>query len=78
LLFIFSKQIMSALNCREEHCINCIANVNYTHSCGLCRYALTTRDGDCSGGIGIDNCESLTESDGLCKDCKEDYVLSKD
>ena len=78
LLVITTQGIYSALNCREDHCINCIANVNYTHSCGLCRYSRTTRDGDCHGGISIDRCESYTDSDGLCKVCEEDYYLSAD
>lgn len=68
----------SALNCREDHCIHCVANVNYTHKCGLCRYKRTTTNGDCFGGISIDRCESFTDSDGLCKICKEDYYLSED
>lgn len=78
LICLLSQEVLSALNCREDHCINCVANVNYTHSCGLCRYAVTTTDGDCSGDINIDNCESFTATDGLCKECKEDYVLSVD
>lgn len=68
----------SALECREDYCINCIANVNYTHKCGLCRYRVTTNWGDCKGGIPIDNCESYTEWNGHCVHCKEDYYLSTD
>jgi hypothetical protein len=77
-LAFVAKEIYSALSCREDHCINCIANANYTHRCGLCRYKRTTTDGDCSGGITIDNCESFTDFDGLCKDCKEDYYMTFD
>lgn len=73
-----AKEIYSALNCREDHCIDCVANVNYTHKCAMCRYARTTVDGDCSGGISIDNCESFTDADGLCKHCKEAYYLTAD
>ena len=73
-----AKEVYSALNCREDHCINCVANANYTHKCTMCRYARTTLDGDCSGGISIDNCESFTEFDNLCKHCKEDYYLTTD
>lgn len=77
LVFVI-HQIQAALNCREDYCINCIANANYTHKCGLCRYKVTTTDGDCSGSIGIDKCESFTQSDQLCKHCKEDYYLTED
>lgn len=74
-LLAFSK---SALECEEDYCISCIANRNYTHKCGLCRYRVTTNWGDCDGGIPIDNCESYLESSGQCIHCKEDYYLSTD
>ena len=72
------SQVLSALNCREDYCLNCIANANYTHKCGLCRYLRTTTDGDCSGPIPIERCESYLDSDTLCKHCKEDYYLTPD
>lgn len=68
----------AALECTEDHCISCIANRNYTHKCGLCRYRVTTNWGDCQGSIPIDNCESYTESNGQCIHCKEDYYVSSD
>lgn len=68
----------SALECTEDYCISCMANVNYTHKCSLCRYRTTTSWGDCKGGIPIDNCESYTEWNSQCVHCKEDYVLSTD
>jgi hypothetical protein len=78
LLSCFVSWTFSALNCREDHCIHCIANANYTHRCGMCRYRRTTLDGDCSGSIPIEKCESYTDSDTLCKHCREDYYLSTD
>jgi hypothetical protein len=79
LLFGFIvTEVLSALNCREDYCINCIPNMNYTHKCGLCRYSRTTLDGDCSGPIPIEFCESYHDSDSLCRHCKEDYYLTPD
>ena len=66
------------LNCDHGNCISCVANINYTRSCALCRYERTTVDGDCDGDIPIDKCESYTNSDNLCKVCKEDYYLNSD
>ena len=77
-VLLLATLAQAKLNCDVGNCINCIANINYTRKCGLCRYERTTKDGDCSGNIPIDKCESYTDSDGLCKICKEDYYLNSD
>jgi len=71
-------QTLASMNCREDFCIFCNANVNYTHQCNLCRYRRTTITGDCYGDIPIENCESYTNKDSLCQVCKEGYYLSYD